>query len=679
MKYKQNKYSFEIEANSIKDDGEGVITFSKGLTITDTSEQRNGTKYDIKSMDVSEYDGILTADHGWNIDKIIGKTFGLEKHSNKITIEGIRFAVNENPLAIFAYNMIKGGFLKDFSIETYGPWPDDDGVYHDAKLVGLSAVVTGNNKSASINQITLNSIEQAKKAGMDTSLIEKQYLGIDKEENNIDNDIDMKFVTIKNNRKFAVKLNYKNANGDEVEQEVAPGATVDVSEDQKSDVEAQVKDAEAPKDEETPEQKKAREEKEAAAAGTENKLTDDVIKNALAPLTKQIEDLKEQIFDNSAQEPQFRAAKTSNGAVKYSDMSYKDRHGKQINYAWEALKGGNAEAQKHLNEINEVNLEALKKENIVENSITIADMGNFVISPELLRDIEGVRSDFQPLLSKLNFRETLSLQMAWLTRNGDINMQEVEMCDDGADGNLKPISEYDAAIRTSNLHELAAVTPVCNAATRFLAVDLLADVAAGYRTDYDRKRAQLFIARLQQAVNSSGNTTILNTSTGALNPLNSIIDGAAQVAESVESGTWIFNTSTYYQLLKYRMAAGASQDGGFDLFTTGQNPSFLGRPYIVVPNELMPTLNTAQTKVFVVEGVSVTINQGMFYVDLNTFSGRTSGGLNYDLSTEAAYEVGNDVRSAFQRNELVLRGSFFRGGAVRDIEKVAGVGAPGVS
>ena len=59
--------------------------------------------------------------------------------------------------------------------------------------------------------------------------------------------------------------------------------------------------------------------------------------------------------------------------------------------------------------------------------------------------------------------------MAWLARSGDINMQEVEHCDDGADGN-KPLTIF-SRIQTSNLHELAAVTPVCDAATRFLAVE----------------------------------------------------------------------------------------------------------------------------------------------------------------------------------------------------------------
>ena len=51
----------------------------------------------------------------------------------------------------------------------------------------------------------------------------------------------------------------------------------------------------------------------------------------------------------------------------------------------------------------------------------------------------------------------------------------------------------------------------------------------------------------------------------------------------------------------------------------------------------------------------------------------------YDLSTEAAYEDNGTVKSAYQRNELVLRGSFFRGGAIKDTDQVACILSPGVS
>ena len=148
MKLKKHQDIFRIDLNAISDDGDGKITFTKPLTITDDTEQRNGTKYDIKTMDISEYDGVLTINHSSDVQDIVGNTFGVKKVANRrVTVDGIKFAIKENANAIFVYNMIAGGFLKDFSIETIGPYPDDEGVYHNAKLIGLSAVVKGNNKS----------------------------------------------------------------------------------------------------------------------------------------------------------------------------------------------------------------------------------------------------------------------------------------------------------------------------------------------------------------------------------------------------------------------------------------------------------------------------------------------------------------------------------------------------
>lgn len=671
--------SFKIEANSVNDKGAGLVMFGRaGLVITDDSEMWSGAKYDIPSLDITGYGGKLTADHSRSIQSIIGKVIGTRKLKSRVVIDGIQFAIEENALALYAYNMLKAGYLTDFSIETVGPWPEDDGVYRNASLVGLSAVVVGNNKSAKINEIAINSVAEAKQMGLDASIVETNFVCYDNTEedtqtqNNKNNEENMKYILIKNSRGFALQVTYQDEAKAWVTVTVPAGQSVQVLAEQSAAVEKQINEATEPKVE------------------TEAKDTADnaALMAELKKVQENQEKIEKQLFDNGAQEPGFNKDKGSKGGSNANNelksLDADARHQLQITNAWNFLKNGNQEAGNILRSINEINLEALKEAGKVKNSITIADFGSFVISPELLTEIEGHRSNFQPLLSRLNFRETMSQQMAWLKRNGDINMTEVEFCDDDADGNLKPISEYSADINQSNLMELAAVTPICNAATRFLAVDLLSDAAEGFRTDFDRKKAQLFIARLQQAVNSSGNTTVLNTVSGdALNPLFSIIDTAGEVAENVDSGVWIFSTATYYQLLKFRISAGAGTDSGLDLFTTGENGQFVGSPYIVVPNELMPKLNSATTRTFTVGGVSVTINQGMFFVDLATFTGRTSGGLQYDLSTEASYEVTTGettvVKSAFQRNELLLRGSFFRGGAVRDEDKVAGVGAPGVS
>lgn len=677
--FPKHKSTFAIEENSFKaNDATGVITFPKGLTITDDSEQWNGTRYDIKSLDVSQYKGQLTADHRDLLQNLIGKVSGVRKVRNRVVIDQIDFAVEDNALARYAYNMIIGGYLTDFSIETVGPWPDEDGIYHDSKLVGLSVVVAGNNKSATINQVAVNSINQCKEKGIDVSPLQNILkFPIDKENSISDNNVDM-FVTVRNKRKFEVEVVYTNAAGDEVKTKLAPNATLDISEDQKNAVEKQINDADEPKAPEAPATPApdAGGDKPAGEGSSEEAITK-AVQAAMKPLTDQITTLEQKVFDNSAGEPTFKKVNDAKVSSELSAMDYRERHGKQINLAWDYLKGGNQEAIKKLNDINSFHLEALKKEGKVSNAVSLGDFGNFVISPELLTEIAGFRSNYQPLVSRLNYRDTLSLSMAWLARNGDIDMQSVEFCDDGADGNLKPISDYGATIKTKELEELAAVTPVCNAATRFLAADILGDVAAGYRTDFDRKRAQLFIARLQQAVNANGNTAVYST-TSDVNALKSWIGAVSTISEEVMNGTFILNNASRWEIISRALGSGISGDI-LGVVKSGDLSPLLGAPAIVVPNDLLPTLNTAQTKTFVVDGANVTINKAVFYVDLNNFTGRTSGGLSYDLSTEAAYEDGEVVKSAFQRNELVLRGSFFRGGAILNEDQVAALGAPGVS
>lgn len=682
---KKHHVGLLVEKNAFVDEGEGIVTFPNGLPITDNTQQRNGTKYDIESLDINEYKGQVTADHVDALSHVIAQVDGVMKSGTQVIVKKMAYLVKENPYARLAYNLLLARKTSDFSIETYGPMPDEEGVYYNATLVGLSQVVVGNNRNASVNAIVLNSLEQSKEDGLDTTELEEHLTKeirveashTEKTKENIkskDKEEDMKFKTIKNSRDFAVTVKYKNASDQEVETTLAPGAGVDVSEDQATAVEAQVTEAETPG--ETAEEKAAREKKE--AEGAENAFTS-ALKIALAPMQAKLDKMEQNQFDSKAQEPAFKKAANGAGSSKseFDSMSWKDRHAKQINAAWEWKKNGRAEAATILNEINEINLADLKKDGVVENSVTIADFGNFVISRELLTQIEGCRNDYTALVNATEWKETLSTQFAWLKRSGDINMQSVEFCDDNANGNLKPISEYAATIETSDLEELAAVTPVCNAATRFLAADLLGDVAQGYRNDYDRKRAQLVIARLEQAVESNGNSVVYDTNP-TVNALTSWVDTWSEIATCTPNGTFIFNTSTYGEIMKKAVQAGVNGPLG-SIFITGQVPTIFGRPFIVVPDDMLPTLDTAQTKTFAVDGANVTINHAVFYANLSNFTGRTSGGLMYDLSTEAAYEDGGTVKSAYQRNELVLRGSFFRGGAIKDEAQVSALLSPGVS
>ena len=389
------------------------------------------------------------------------------------------------------------------------------------------------------------------------------------------------------------------------------------------------------------------------------------IQNAVAEVLKGY-------FANEAKAPEFKKDENS---ASFTDMDWKERYNKQVNSAYEAFRNDSIAGRQTLNEINEVNFNALKEAGIVKNSMTIASMGNFVIPPEMYREIVGQRTDYSAIINATEWKETDSLEFAWLKRNGDIDMKNVAMCDDGENGNLKPISEYTAEPVTSKLEEMAAVTVVCNAATRFFAVDLLSDVAAGYRNDYDRKRAQLVIARLEQAVAESGQSVGYAPSTDT-EAMVAWLKAIAEISDTTVNGTLLFNNKTFAQLKAHALEAGANGPLS-SIFIDGEIPRIFGMPYIVLPNDLLPTIESDDEISFIVDGKEVKIKHAVFYADLGEFTGRTSGGLQYDISADASYEVNGTVRSAYQRNELVLRGSFFRGGAVKDTSRVAGILAKG--
>lgn len=668
---KKNHVGILVEKNALIDEGDGLIRFPNKLVITDNTEQRNGTRYDISSMDLSEYKSQITADHIDMLGSIIGKVKGLAKIGNKVVVDAIQYAVKENALARLAYDLLIGGFSTDFSIETYGEPVDNEGVYKNAKLIGLSQVVVGNNRNATLNNIVFNSIEQSKKDGLDVTEVEKQFLQeVQISQNHNNKEIEVTYVTIKNTRDFPVVLTFKNAEGEDSEVEVRPGKSVDVPEEQKEALEGQIKNAKAPEEEQD--------------TGTDLDAIKNLLETSIKPLAEKVEELEKSGFSAQVTEPEFVV--NSGAPVQqtfkknaFEAMDWEERAVNQIESFRRMEKQGDMEAGKTLRAINEVNLAALKQKGLIKNAITIGDLGNYVISPEQLTEIVGFRSDYSDLVDAFTFRETLSTVTQWLKRSGDISMTHVDY--DAAtitdSGYLKPISTYSATLETMELEELAAVTPVANAATRFLAADILGDVNQGYRTDYQRKLAQLIVARLEQAVDSNGLSEIYNTTTdvGALKDITNVI---GSIAESVPNGVFVMNHKSYWQLVSRILGAGISGPLS-NIFNTGDAGNPFGNRVVLTPNDLLPTLNTAETKTHVIEGANVTINHAVFYVNPTNWVGRVSGGLQYDLSTDAAYESGGTVYSAFQRNQIVLRGAMFRAGEVADTTKVAGLLGPGVS
>ena len=151
----------EIKAESVD---ESVVLFSEPLYIVGTRERQwNGTIYDLNTTDITQWDGTITADHSDKLTDVIGKAINLQKRADGITISGIKYAIKENPLAVLAKNLLLGGFATGFSCETIGPDPDDDGIWHNHALCGLSQVSHPNDKLA--YAVISNSREEAKKLG----------------------------------------------------------------------------------------------------------------------------------------------------------------------------------------------------------------------------------------------------------------------------------------------------------------------------------------------------------------------------------------------------------------------------------------------------------------------------------------------------------------------------------
>ena len=453
---------------------------------------------------------------------------------------------------------------------------------------------------------------------------------------------------------------------DEVEEEVEP----------ESSEEAEVVENDATEESE-PEEEEAEAEPEAEEeTKEENQMTKEELQEILNSFKA---DIKNEILDATVEAPAAteEEEKVENKAPEVA-KDWKTRYNDQVAAAWDFHRLGNVEAGETLRTINQYNADLRATKNDAgEAPMTITSLAEFVLPPEMDTEIHGVRTNYTPFLNELQYTETRALQFMYTTRVGDINMQNVSFCDDGKDGNLKPVEAYGLSRGIAQMEEMAAVTPICDNATKYMAVDILGDVARGYRNDYDRKLAQLAIVRFQQAVNETGNTVEYNPNT-AIDSLVDFVKATTLVSEGVVNGKFVFSAKTKALLLENALRS-QTQDVARDAFTAGEIQTIWGYEYVVVPNDLLPTLGTNETRTFkalnnatgVLETVEITTP--VFYGDLSEYRGKVNGGLNYTVSTEASYEINGQVFSAYQRNEMVIRGSFYRGGYLADPTVLAGL------
>lgn len=466
----------------------------------------------------------------------------------------------------------------------------------------------------------------------------------------------------------------------------------DESEEEKVEQTEEPAPEDEPAEEEAPEEKPAEEEEKEepkAKKTRKTKKADKETNNKETKMTK--EELQEilnsfkadvvnEILDAKVEEPEVKEAPAEEEAKEETPeiaQNWRQRYNDQVAAAWDFHRLNNIEAGKKLQAINQYNANLKVQNDAGTAPMTITSLADFVLPPEMDREIHGLRTNYSPFLGILNYQQTNNLQFMYATRVGDINMQNVKFCDDQANGNLKPVETYELRRGIAQMEEMAAVTPICDNATKYMAVDILQDVAAGYRNDYDRKLAQLAIVRFQQALNETGNTVEYDPAT-AVDSLVDFVKATTLVSEGVVNGKFIFNARTKALILE-NMLRSANDGLGQTAFTTGDTQTIWGYDYVVVPNDLLPTLGTNEVKQFkalnnqtgVIETVDIT--SPVFYGDFNEYRGKVNGGLNYTVSTDAAYEINGTVYSAYQRDELVIRGYFYRGGYIADPTVIAGL------
>lgn len=200
---------------------DSIVLFDEPLQIVGTNERQwNGTVYDLNSTDAAQWDGIITQNHDSKLTDVIGKAIGLFKNKQGIFIRGIKYATEINPVAVLAKNLLTHGFAPGFSCETLGPDPDENGIWHNHVVCGLSQVVHPNDKMA--YAVVSNSLDEAEKAGFDTTDLRKEMNSVfepwDETFKKVNNDLEDK--NQENTKMYYDSLGRKLKNGSDLSHQV---------------------------------------------------------------------------------------------------------------------------------------------------------------------------------------------------------------------------------------------------------------------------------------------------------------------------------------------------------------------------------------------------------------------------------------------------------------------------
>lgn len=150
-----------IDQTQTKDLGEGVVE----VIVSTNNEDRHLEILDIKSLDVSKYNGIVLLNHQYGALPI-GKSILLKKRTKdgvQQLISQTQFAIKEYPLAETVYKLVVGGYMPDVSIGFIGREykynaDTDEFTWINCEMIEYSHVTVGANPDAKVTKKALGEI-----------------------------------------------------------------------------------------------------------------------------------------------------------------------------------------------------------------------------------------------------------------------------------------------------------------------------------------------------------------------------------------------------------------------------------------------------------------------------------------------------------------------------------------
>lgn len=670
-----------------------TLLFDEPQVITDGSVQKDGSYYDIPSLDISSWNGKVMADHDYSFSKRLGTAIGAQKDlaNNRVTIAGIKFSRN-NPEAQLAMDMAVEGLI-EFSTGTLG-WTEDDGRRENHQIYELSIVGVGNNDNTHMNEADLLAV--AAKNGIDLS---KYNL-------NKGSKSDMKKFRIYNVNGFAAKVTFKNEAGEDQEVEVPANSSAEVeTTTPQEEVQKQVDEAQAPAADPADDKK--------PAEGATNAVSREDFEKLQSTLNTLVKNMNTPVKPSAgAHDDKNDLGDPSKNSMKekIKSMNAGQRLYRQIMLERNGLKGTDEFA-----ELNAFNTAQLAEKGIVNadgfggevNAMddSAGSLGGLIPPYELLDRIVQCETNYDRFLQVFGF-EDAGLSYGWNIGIGDIDFAPTGYCAPSAQDGV------EVGLQNRTQERLATHSVICNKVSRFSPVNVINHVATRYQQAYKRALVAFALAEFQVAVDKrvtgwdrTSGTDIPADPTGSVEypaagqsaRIEAAVSVFTSLADCVMGGVYVMNAQTAAKLiLDFNLTGqGASQSNTGTTFVNNYAALgvALGGEVVIVPNNMLPTLGTNSTVTVLRStegGGNVTIDHAIFYTSADNWYGVTNGALQFDVDSFGSYEVTvqktvtgggggtvtvTETRSAKQRGETVLFGEMYRGGGILDFRQIGGIKA----